>query len=79
MKAALPFLLGLVLVTAGCTGYSSVREIRPAHRSPTAAGEVMEMPVHWGNDDWRPFAHYAEIGYLMPVRAPSPMPAALSM
>lgn len=37
----------------------------------TAAGEVMELPVHWGNDDWPPFAHYAEIGYLMPVRAPS--------
>ncbi len=37
----------------------------------TAAGEVWEMPVHWGNDDWPPFAHYAEIGYLMPVRAPS--------
>lgn len=37
----------------------------------TAKGELIEMPVHWGNDDWPPFAHYAEIGYLMPVRAPS--------
>lgn len=37
----------------------------------TAAGELIEMPVHWGNDDWPPFAHYAEIGYMMPVRAPS--------
>ena len=37
----------------------------------TAAGELMEIPVHWGNDDWPPFAHYEEIGYLMPVRAPS--------
>jgi peptidoglycan-N-acetylglucosamine deacetylase len=37
----------------------------------TDTGELVELPVHWGNDDWPPFAHYEEIGYLMPVRAPS--------
>ena len=37
----------------------------------TESGDLMEMPPHWGNDDWPPFAHYEEIGYLMPVRAPS--------
>ena len=37
----------------------------------TAHGKLWEMPVHWGADDWPPFAHYAEIGYMMPVRAPS--------
>ncbi len=37
----------------------------------TQAGEVMELPVHWGTDDWPPFAHYEEIGYLMPVRGPT--------
>ena len=37
----------------------------------TPGGTLWEMPVHWGNDDWPPFAHYEEIGYLMPVRAPS--------
>jgi peptidoglycan-N-acetylglucosamine deacetylase len=37
----------------------------------TPQGELWEMPVHWGTDDWPPFAHYAEIGYLMPVKAPS--------
>lgn len=35
------------------------------------AGELWELPVHWGSDDWPPFAHYAEIGYMMPVMAPS--------
>ena len=34
-------------------------------------GDLWEMPVHWGTDDWPPFAHYAEIDYMMPVRAPS--------
>jgi hypothetical protein len=37
----------------------------------TPAGELLEIPPHWGNDDWPPFAHFEEIGYLMPVRAPS--------
>ena len=37
----------------------------------TASGDLWEAPVHWGTDDWPPFAHYAEIDYLMPVRAPS--------
>ena len=37
----------------------------------TAQGKLWEMPVHWGTDDWPPFAHYAEIGYMMPVKAPS--------
>ncbi len=37
----------------------------------TDSGELMEMPPHWGNDDWPPFAHYEEIGYMMPVRSPS--------
>ena len=37
----------------------------------TAKGPLLEMPPHWGTDDWPPFAHFAEIDYLMPVRAPS--------
>ncbi len=37
----------------------------------TPRGELIELPPHWGTDDWPPFAHFAEIDYLMPVRAPS--------
>ncbi len=37
----------------------------------SAEGELYEMPVHWGTDDWPPFAHFDEIGYLMPIRGPS--------
>ncbi|MEO0386043.1 MAG: polysaccharide deacetylase [Pseudomonadota bacterium] len=37
----------------------------------TPRGRLYEMPVHWGTDDWPPFAHYDEIGYMMPVRSPS--------
>lgn len=41
------------------------------YRLDTKAGSVVELPVHWGTDDWPPFAHYSEIGYMMPVRGPS--------
>ncbi|MDU8913452.1 polysaccharide deacetylase [Aestuariicoccus sp. MJ-SS9] len=37
----------------------------------TPKGALIELPPHWGTDDWPPFAHFAEIDYLMPVRAPS--------
>ncbi|MEM7196363.1 MAG: polysaccharide deacetylase [Pseudomonadota bacterium] len=37
----------------------------------TPQGSLVETPVHWGTDDWPPFAHYEEIGYMMPVRSPS--------
>lgn len=33
--------------------------------------DLVEVPVHWGTDDWPPFAHYEEIGYMMPIKAPS--------
>jgi len=37
----------------------------------TPRGSLIEIPPHWGTDDWPPFAHFAEIDYLMPIRAPS--------
>ena len=37
----------------------------------TETGHLIELPPHWGNDDWPPFAHFAEINYMMPVRGPS--------
>lgn len=40
------------------------------YRVTTKAGSIIEMPPHWGTDDWPPFAHFAEIDYLMPVRGP---------
>ena len=37
----------------------------------TAQGALVELPVHWGTDDWPTFAHYSEIDYMMPVASPS--------
>jgi len=41
------------------------------YRVETPSGSLIELPPHWGTDDWPPFAHFGEIDYLMPVRAPS--------
>ncbi len=41
------------------------------YKMQTKKGSLWEAPVHWGTDDWPPFAHYAEIGYMMPVKSPS--------
>ena len=41
------------------------------YKMQTKKGALWEAPVHWGTDDWPPFAHYAEIGYMMPVKSPS--------
>ena len=34
-------------------------------------GELVELPSHWGLDDWPPYVHMMDIDYTMPVRAPS--------
>ena len=41
-----------------------------APRTP-GEGDLVELPSHWGLDDWPPYVHMADIGFEMPVRAPS--------
>jgi peptidoglycan/xylan/chitin deacetylase (PgdA/CDA1 family) len=60
-----------LLVAHGFVYDSSLMADDIPYLMKTRAGELYEMPAHWGTDDWPPFAHYAEIGYMMPVRAPS--------
>ncbi|MEO0625093.1 MAG: polysaccharide deacetylase [Pseudomonadota bacterium] len=60
-----------LLIEHGIRYDSSLMADDIPYRMETAAGGLWEMPVHWGTDDWPPFAHYAEIGYMMPVKGPS--------
>jgi pimeloyl-ACP methyl ester carboxylesterase len=46
MKASLLPVLCLAIISAGCAGYSSVREIQPAHRSPTSSGKVITQSLN---------------------------------
>tara|TARA_B100000989_G_scaffold218890_1_gene166926 strand:+ start:1297 stop:2181 length:885 start_codon:yes stop_codon:yes gene_type:complete len=60
-----------LLIAKGFRYDSSMMADDIPYRIETNKGSLWEMPVHWGTDDWPPFAHYAEIGYMMPVSSPS--------
>lgn len=34
-------------------------------------GELIEMPAHWGFDDWPQYVHTMELNYMMPINKPS--------
>ncbi|MBN9890333.1 polysaccharide deacetylase family protein [Salipiger abyssi] len=59
------------LIAEGFVYDSSLMADEMPYLLRSGAGELLELPPHWGNDDWPPFAHFEEIGYLMPVRGPS--------
>ena len=37
-------------------------------RIPT--GELIELPSHWGLDDWPPYVHSMDLDYMMPIQSP---------
>ena len=60
-----------LLIANGFSYESSLMGDDIPYKLSTENGALWEVPVHWGCDDWPPFAHYEEIGYMMPVRGPS--------
>lgn len=36
----------------------------------TKMGEILELPSHWGMDDWPQYAHLPEFNVLMPIKSP---------
>lgn len=36
----------------------------------TDKGRLIELPSHWGVDDWPPYVHSIDLDYVMPVRDP---------
>jgi peptidoglycan/xylan/chitin deacetylase (PgdA/CDA1 family) len=37
----------------------------------TEKGQLVELPSHWGLDDWPPYVHSLDLDYVMQIRAPS--------
>lgn len=37
----------------------------------TPRGKLLELPSHWGMDDWPPFLHSAELGLEMQIQSPA--------
>ncbi|MBY5592554.1 polysaccharide deacetylase [Rhizobium leguminosarum] len=60
-----------LLIEHGFTYDSSLMADDIPYRMKTTGGTLFEVPPHWGSDDWPPFAHFAEIGYMMPVKSPT--------
>jgi peptidoglycan/xylan/chitin deacetylase (PgdA/CDA1 family) len=36
----------------------------------TERGDIVELPSHWGMDDWPQYVHSIDFDYIMPIRAP---------
>jgi peptidoglycan/xylan/chitin deacetylase (PgdA/CDA1 family) len=36
----------------------------------TEQGELIELPSHWGMDDWPQFVHSMDLDYMMPIQSP---------
>ncbi|HEV7434131.1 MAG TPA: polysaccharide deacetylase [Pseudorhizobium sp.] len=36
----------------------------------TEKGRLVELPAHWGTDDYPQYAHTPDLGYMVPVKAP---------
>lgn len=36
----------------------------------TSTGELVELPSHWGLDDWPPYVHSMDLDYVMPIQSP---------
>lgn len=60
-----------LLLDRGFTYDSSMMADDDPYALDVSGRRLMEIPPHWGIDDWPPFAHYEEIGYMMPVKGPS--------
>lgn len=37
----------------------------------TSHGKLVELPTHWGLDDWPQFVQSMDLNYMMPIRSPS--------
>jgi len=37
----------------------------------TDSGQLVELPSHWGLDDWPPYVHSIDLDYVMPIKAAS--------
>jgi len=59
-----------LLVEHGFLYDSSLMADDIPYRMRSGGQYLYEAPPHWGADDWPPFAHFAEIGYMMPVQPP---------
>ena len=59
-----------LLVTRGFLYDASLMGDDVPYLLRTPAGDLIELPSEWANDDWPQYAHSPDLDYLMQVRAP---------
>lgn len=60
-----------LLLEAGITYDASLMGDDVPYLIATPRGNLLELPSHWGMDDWPPFLHSAELGLEMPIQSPA--------
>jgi hypothetical protein len=62
---------GQLLLEAGLSYDASLMGDDVPYLIDTPRGELLELPSHWGMDDWPPFMHSIELDFQMPIQAPT--------
>jgi len=61
---------GNLLARAGFTYDASLMGDDQPYLLETGNGKLVELPSHWGLDDWPQFVQSMDLDYMMPIRAP---------
>lgn len=60
-----------LLLEAGITYDASLMGDDVPYLLETSRGTLLELPSHWGMDDWPPFMHSIELDFQMPIQSAS--------
>jgi peptidoglycan/xylan/chitin deacetylase (PgdA/CDA1 family) len=60
-----------LLIEAGIVYDASLMGDDVPYLIETPRGNLLELPSHWGMDDWPPFLHSSELGLEMPIQSPA--------
>jgi peptidoglycan/xylan/chitin deacetylase (PgdA/CDA1 family) len=58
-----------LLLEAGISYDASLMGDDVPYLIETPRGTLIELPSHWGMDDWPPFMHSSELGFEMPIQS----------
>ena len=62
---------GRLMAEAGFAYDASLMGDDQPYLLETGAGRLVELPSHWGLDDWPQYVQSMDLDYMMPIRAPS--------
>jgi peptidoglycan-N-acetylglucosamine deacetylase len=60
-----------LLLDAGISYDASLMGDDVPYLLETSRGQLLELPSHWGMDDWPPFMHSIDLNFQMPIQSPA--------